>query len=174
MDTYNPYNKNSNDITPYEGEKPYYEVDTAPSIVNQITPSNNNSQDMHDNKNNKDDYKKRIICASILLLICIIDTILQIFFDYINYFSLIDNAIILILVISFFGNLIINKSVKLRSLFLVILFIIAWIGGFVAKLYGYKSIFESENDIIIKIILAVVNTIFIAFRTFCLIMTFKY
>lgn len=186
MDT--PGNDNSNNVTPYEVEKPYYDVDSAPCINNEITPQNN-TQNIQYNTNNPEnnnntikckpknddlnDYKKRIFFAIILLLICIIDIIMQFFLDYLCIYAIIDDIAVTIIVFSFFCNFLVNKTVKLNNACIVILFIFIWVGGFVFKLMAYKNIIDSDNNIITKVIISIVHLILIIGRIIGLIITFS-
>ena len=70
---------------------------------NTNNPENNNNTIKCKPKNDDlNDYKKRIFFAIILLLICIIDIIMQIFLDYLCIYAIIDDIAVTIIVFLFF------------------------------------------------------------------------
>ena len=186
----NSEKKNNNDITPYsEEEKPYYDSDSAPAICKENTPKDNNNLNQQQTTNHQqkvfkpkslnkkylDKDKKRVIFAFILLFICIIDIILQIVFDFINPLSLSDDIAIFILLIYFFFNYFIRKEKQIKNIFLAILLIITWLGGFVCKflVIPFFLAYEKSYKYYVKAILIIIYVIFIIVRSFGLMITFR-
>ena len=200
MDNINDYQEQ---LTPYDkkpnGElTPTEDIYSAPSPANQqYTPQrdyqqnqpNNYSKANPDNqyltnnpdnidrktKNNVDlkEKRNRLIFSILLTLVCIIDIIIQIIFNYLNVLSMIDDIAILIMLISFYILFFIFNNPQGVNKITVVLFILIWLGGSGCKFLGIRKIFESDNSDLTKIFLTIAYIILFIGRTIFLMQTFK-
>ena len=156
----------------YQQNQPNYYSEANPD--NQYLTNNPDNIDRK-TKNNVDlkEKRNRLIFSILLTLVCIIDIIIQIIFNYLNVLPMIDDIAILIMLISFYILFFIFNNPQGVNKITVVLFILIWLGGSGCKFLGIRKIFESDNSDLTKIFLTIAYIILFIGRAIFLMQTFK-
>ena len=158
---YPTVNPGSNTTNTNNYEQPYY-VSVNNNVNNQYNKNNNFIR-------HEPEVPKKILCKQlslgILLLICtIIDVTMQLVFDYVNPFSMGDDAFVLIISSVF---LLFSHKKKLAKNILFGVFIgFVWFVGFGCKGYGMQYIVKDNNITGALVLVPLIYFLLIGVRTF--------